>query len=77
MILDVTATNHDLRVPLSVDMQIGEVIGDETCNGDAISPRLAQVLVEIIINQTAVIDNLPTQQQLKDKLIYDRLARFN
>ncbi|WP_228054570.1 PucR family transcriptional regulator [Gloeocapsopsis crepidinum] len=71
--LDNTATNHYLRVPLSVDMQAGEVIVGEPCNGDVISPRLAQVLIEMVINQTAIIDNLPTQHQLKDKFIYDLL----
>jgi len=33
-----------------------------------ISPRLAQVLVELVINQIAVIDALPNQHQLKNRL---------
>jgi carbohydrate diacid regulator len=62
-----------LRVPLSLDAQVGEVIVGEPLNGEVISPRLAQVLVEMVINQTAVIDALPNQHQLKNKFIYDLL----
>jgi len=62
-----------VRVPLSLDAQVGEVIVGEPLNGEVISPRLAQVLVEMVINQTAVIDALPNQHQLKNKFIYDLL----
>lgn len=62
-----------LRVPLHLDAQAGEVIVGEPPNGEAISPRLAQVLVELMINQTAVVDRLPNQHELKNKLIYDLL----
>jgi len=62
-----------LRVPLSLEAQTGEVIVGEPLNEEVISPRLAQVLVEMVINQTAVIDGLPNQHQLKNKFIYDLL----
>ena len=62
-----------LRVPFSLDAQAGEVIVEEPLKGEVISPRLAQVLVEMVINQTAVIDALPNQHQLKNKFIYDLL----
>ena len=62
-----------LRVPLSLEAQSGEVIVGEPLNGEVISPRLTQVLVEMVINQTAVIDALPNQHQLKNKFIYDLL----
>ncbi len=62
-----------LRVPLRLDTKVGEVIVGEPLNGEVISPRLAQVLVEMVINQTAVIDALPNQHQLKNKFIYDLL----
>lgn len=61
-----------LRVPFSLDTQVGEVVVG-ALNGEVISPRLAQVLVEMVINQTAVIDTLPNQHQLKNKFIYDLL----
>jgi len=32
---------------------VGEVIVEESVNGEVISPRLAQVLVELVINQIA------------------------
>ena len=54
-----------LRVPLSVDGQVGEVIVG-ALNGEVISHRLAHALVELVINQTAVIDALPNQHELKN-----------
>lgn len=62
-----------LRVPLPLATQVGEVIIGEPLNGEVISPRLVQVLVEMVINQTTVIDALPNQHQLKNQLIYDLL----
>lgn len=63
-----------LRVPLPFEeASVGEVIVGQPLNGEVISPRLAQVLVELVINQTAVIDALPNQHQLKNKFIYDLL----
>lgn len=62
-----------LRIPLPLDTQAGEVIVGESLNGEVISPRLVKVLVEMVINQTAVIDALPNQHQLKNKFIYDLL----
>ena len=62
-----------LRVPINFDTQIGEVIIGKPDNGEEISPRLAQVIVELVVNQTAVIDALPNQHHLKNKFIYDLL----
>ncbi|MBW4503035.1 MAG: helix-turn-helix domain-containing protein [Scytonema hyalinum WJT4-NPBG1] len=62
-----------LRVPINFDTQVGEVIIGKPHNGEEISPRLAQVIVELVVNQTAVIDALPNQHQLKNKFIYDLL----
>ena len=61
-----------LQVPLSLDAQVGKVVVG-TLNGEVISRRLAQVLVEMVINQTTVIDALPNQHQLKNKFIYNLL----
>lgn len=61
-----------LRVPFSLDTLVGEVVVG-ALNGEVISPRLAQVLVEMVVNQTAVIDTLSNQHQLKNKFIYDLL----
>ncbi len=62
-----------VRVPLRFGSQMAEVIVDEPVNGEMIPSRLAQVLVELIINQTVVVDRLPNQRELKDKFIHDLL----
>ena len=64
---------HYLRVSLPFDTQVGEVIIGKPLNGEVISQRLAQVIVELVVNQTAVIDALPNQHELKNKFIYDLL----
>lgn len=62
-----------LRVPLAVGAQRGEVIVAITENGESISPRLARVLVELVINQEVVVAQLPNRQELKNKFIHDLL----
>ncbi|ARV60828.1 CdaR family transcriptional regulator [Nostocales cyanobacterium HT-58-2] len=62
-----------LRVAICFDTQVGEVIIGKPHNGEKISPRLAQVIVDLVVNQTAVIDALPNQHHLKNKFIYDLL----
>ena len=62
-----------LRVPLRLDGQAGEVIVTEPADGEAISPRVAEELVGLIVNQTAVVDRLPNEHELKNKFIHDLL----
>jgi carbohydrate diacid regulator len=62
-----------LRVPLSFNTDVGEVIVCKSQNGEVISSRLVQELVELVINQTMVIDTLLNQHQLKDKFMFDLL----
>lgn len=62
-----------LRVPLHIDAHNGEVVVGAPTNGEVISPRLAEVLVELVINQTTVVDRLPNHHQLKDAFIYELL----
>lgn len=62
-----------LRVPLRLDSRAGEVIVAQPASGEEITPRLAHVLVDLIINQTAIVDRLPNQHELKNKLIHDLL----
>ncbi|HYN89048.1 MAG TPA: helix-turn-helix domain-containing protein [Ardenticatenaceae bacterium] len=61
------------RVPLHLDGQVGEVVIGEPLDGEVISPRLAQGLVELVIKQTAVVDRLAGQHELKNKFIHDLL----
>lgn len=67
------ADDGALRVPLCLDRQIGEVVVGKPLNGEMISPRLARVLVELIINQATVLDQSPNQHELKNQLIYGLL----
>lgn len=62
-----------LRVALTVGAQHGEVIVALADNGENISPRLARVLVELVINQAVVVAQLPNRQELKNKFIHDLL----
>ncbi|SRR5579883_344611 len=66
-------TNNYLQVSLSLNTKVAEVIICQPRNGEVISYRLAQEVVELVTNQTAVIDTLLHQHQLKDKFIYDLL----
>ncbi len=66
-------SHNYLRIPLSFNGQLGEVIVSKPHNGEVISPRLVQEVVELVINQTTAIDTLLNQHQLKDKFIYDLL----
>ncbi len=61
-----------LRVKLTVDKQIGEVILSDLTESE-ISPRLAKVFVELVINQAVSIDRQPNQPELKNKFIHDLL----
>ncbi|MGH2449206.1 MAG: PucR family transcriptional regulator [Chloroflexota bacterium] len=62
-----------LRVPLHLETASGEIIVSQPTSGEIIPPRLAHVLVELMISQTAVVDQLPNQHELKNKFIHDLL----
>ena len=62
-----------LRVPLRVDAHEGQVIVGAPVTGEAPSPRLVQALVELVVNQAAVLDQIPKRHELKDKFIHDLL----
>lgn len=68
-----TATHGALRIPLQFDAQVGTVVVTDPAGEEASSPRLAQALVELVINQAAVVDRLPNQHEVKDKFIHDLL----
>ena len=67
------ADTNCIRVPLRLDGESGEVFIAAPRTGEVISPRLAQVLAELIIDQTAVVDRLPNKHELKNKFIHDLL----
>lgn len=62
-----------LRLPIRLDGRSGEVIIAKSDNGETISPRLTQKLIEMIVSQTAVVAQLPNQHELKNKFIHDLL----
>ncbi len=62
-----------LRAPLQFRGRTGEVIVSHPLNGEPVSPRLAQVLVDLVINETTMVDRLPNQHELKNKFIHDLL----
>jgi carbohydrate diacid regulator len=60
-------------VPLRLDARSGTVVIGAPRNAAVVPPRLARVLVELVINQAAVVDRLPNHHVLKDKFIHDLL----
>jgi carbohydrate diacid regulator len=62
-----------LRVPLHLHNARGEVLIEYGSGGEVISPRLARVMAELIIDQAAVVDRLPNKVELKNKFIHDLL----
>jgi carbohydrate diacid regulator len=69
----VPAADDFLGVPLQLAHQAGTVVIGRQIGGEAVSPRLATSLVELVIDQTAVVDRLPNKHELKNKLIHDLL----
>lgn len=67
---DETAT---LRVPFRVADRHGHVVVGEAHEGDAVSPRLARRVVELLVNQARAREDLPHGPELKDKLLHDLL----
>jgi carbohydrate diacid regulator len=62
-----------LRIPLHHEAQPTEIIVGESYNQEAISPRLIQALVELVVNQTFIQTHPENQHKLKDQLLLDLL----
>lgn len=74
LLVERTHLSSFLRLPLSLMAETGEIIVGEPLNQEAISPRLAQALIELVINQTANYQPpSPHQHELKNQLINDLL----
>jgi carbohydrate diacid regulator len=61
-----------LRVPFDVGTQAGTVILAAS-GGEVISPRLARVLIEMMVNQATIFARLPDQHALKNEFIHTLL----
>ncbi|MBF1999280.1 MAG: helix-turn-helix domain-containing protein [Synechococcales cyanobacterium M58_A2018_015] len=64
---------NGLRIPLRHEAAQGEVIVGVSPNQEAISPRLAQAIVELVIAQTATQNWSPSPSDLKNQFIQDVL----
>lgn len=64
---------ESLRVPLHLDGQVGAVLVGAPLNGEVISPRLAQVLVHLVVSQALARERLPDQHERKHAFIRDLL----
>jgi carbohydrate diacid regulator len=62
-----------LRIPLRLESATGEVIISQPDAAEEISPRLARVMAELIVNQATVVERLPNKTELKNKFIHDLL----
>lgn len=65
--------NNYLRVPLHLKTEVGEVAIKNPFDGETISPRLAKVLVELVIERATLLNHRPHQQALKNQFIADLL----
>lgn len=61
----------ELRIPIQFMGRTGHVVAAGL--GESITPRLAQALVDLVVTQAAVAQ-LPTQDDLRSKLVRDLLA---
>ena len=61
------------RVPFQIDAQAGEIAVCELGDRERISPRLAHVLIEMILAETAAHRELSARSEAKNKFIYDLL----
>lgn len=67
------SASRSLRVPLRLDSHEGQVVIGIPTTGEVLPPRLVQALVELVINQAAVLEQIPKRHELKDKFIHDLL----
>jgi carbohydrate diacid regulator len=61
-------------IPFSLDEESGEVVICELASGEAISPRLARVLVEMVINEATAGNRQSAQTEGRHRLIFDLLC---
>lgn len=62
-----------MRIPFPYDPLWGDVLIARSSAPPDLSPRLARVIVELVVRQALVAQRLPDQQALKNKFIHDLL----
>ncbi len=67
----------ELRTPLRIDSHAGEIVVGPPLNGEVVSPRLAQAVVELVVTQTTMVARTgalsASQHELKNTFISDLL----
>ena len=73
--IDLSAEGKEVyrRLPFHIEGQAGEVIVGQPQNGEVISPRLAEALLDLVINQTVLLERRPNQTELKNRFMHDLL----
>ncbi|UBF26529.1 helix-turn-helix domain-containing protein [Kovacikia minuta CCNUW1] len=74
---NLTPNSAFIRVPIYLDGQVGAVLIAKSVTGEILSPRPAQKLVELMVNQAANISQCSEQHELKNKFIHDLLHGSN
>ena len=67
------APEDEIRVPVRIGSEAGEVIVSGPVTGEVIPPHPARMLLELMVNQTLVMTRLPNQQELKSSFIHSLL----
>ena len=62
-----------LRVPFHCDGRHGAAIIGPPNNGEVLSQRLAQTIVDLVVNQVQALSSLPNRYEIKNKFIHDLL----
>jgi len=62
-----------LHIPVRFEGQSGTIIVGNPTTGEMISPRLAEILVQLVVNQVVIPNRSPQQQERKNTFIYDLL----
>jgi carbohydrate diacid regulator len=66
------AWRPDLRIPIRLAGRAAHVL--VTGHNEPVSPRLARALIDLVVTQADVLSQLPTQDDLRGKLVRDLLS---
>ncbi|MBD0334971.1 MAG: helix-turn-helix domain-containing protein, partial [Cyanobacteria bacterium Co-bin13] len=67
------ADSHFLRFPLNIQDQAGEVLIEQSTNGEVLSPRIAQAFVDLVLSQITQPTLLSDEQTQKNQVIQSLL----
>jgi len=68
-----TSQENLIRIPLTHNIEMGEIIIGQSYSHEAIPSRLAHAVVELVINQEISQNHLLSQYDLRNQLIHDLL----